>query len=187
MAGELEITGVRMGSPQPQGAPDPVTGVRNEFIDVTITVRNTTGQALHIIADARRILYDAATDTLTLRLEEQQPTARAPQHLFPPRFSELAAGETAELVVSVPADLKRITGATPDGVAVEQYDVRRTREVRVSVAHATEPFHFDKDDDPVALRRRLATWGGRTEVVLRPTRDHRAEQRGQEDDDAIPR
>lgn len=186
MAGELEVSGVRMGSPHPQGPPDPVSGVAPDFIDVAITVRNTTGHPLHVISDLRRILYDSATETLTLRLDEE-PTPRPPLHVFPPDFREIGPGETVDLDVSVAADLKRITGATPEGVAVEQYDLRNTRQVVVSVAHAPEAFHIDMADDPVALRRRLATWGGRTEVALRPTRDDRAGQRGQEDDDAIPR
>lgn len=186
MAGELEVTTVRLGSPRPQGPPDPVSGVAPDFIDVSITVRNISDHPLHVIADVRRILYDSSTDTLTLRLDEE-PTPRAPRHIFPPDFREIGPGETVDLDASVPADLKRITGATPDGVAYEQHDLRRTRRVVVSVAHAPEPFHFDSADDPVALRRRLATWGGRTEVAIRPTRDDRAGQRGQEDDDAIPR
>jgi hypothetical protein len=186
MADELEVAGVRLSGPHPQGPPDPVTGVAPDFIDVTVTVRNTTDHALHVISDVRRILYDDASDTLTLRLDEEQ-TPRAPQHAFPPEFRELGPGESVELTLAVPADLKRITGATPNGVAVERHDLRRTRQVVVSVAHAPEAFHLDTADDPVALRRRLATWGGRTEVALRPTRDDRAGQRGKEDDDAIPR
>lgn len=177
-AAALRLLSIEASPPELRGIVNLETGEPPRWIDLALTVVNSSKEAeYHAVASIRRMGYDAATATLSLELDEREvETAGAHAliwHFVVPKFVLIPPGETTVIQMSVPEVINWITvpAATETGVAVESVDISDLQHVQCTLAYADRPFDPDPKAPPEAMLRELSSWGQTIEATLQVTRE----------------
>lgn len=175
MPNALRIVDIRLVNPH-VGDEDIESGAREALIDVVVTVENRSSRTYFVVASLRRIQYDPATRILRIGLHEPAPTPGMRfSQLMLPELVPVLPGETRELRVTIPIQIKQLTfSETSLGLRTEIFDISDVQQVEVVVAYADTPFRPTAGDSAPDVQRKLHAWGHTTQRRLRrrlPTRD----------------
>jgi hypothetical protein len=113
-------------------------------LNVSVRLSNTAPRALHYIADVRATRYDPGTRTLTLALSDEGRELIPGTINKPPVFRHIDPGSEAEIQVSVPDKIVKLSRSAPPGeLAFESHGLDDIDEVVVEVGWADVPFYKD--------------------------------------------
>lgn len=113
-------------------------------LDIDVRLVNRADRALHYIADVRTTRYDPTSRTLTVSLSD------AGREVIPlaigtlPTFRHVDPGSEAEIHLSVPDRIVRLSRSAPPGeLAFETQQLSDVQEVVIEVAWADVPYYED--------------------------------------------
>lgn len=168
MPDELQIENVAISPPRTVRNPEAIGG-EEQWIDVAITVRNTSDTTQYVIASPRFLRYDP--DTRTLHVGFFQPPS-SPQavsrHFFAPPTIEVTPGDTQVINGSVPVNIKQIQFSPERGIKVQAHNLEDVQHVTASVAYNHTPPPYEPTTPSQEARQRVADWGQRVEVTVAP-------------------
>jgi hypothetical protein len=184
---DLDILDVQLGPParaETRGVLNLEAGEEPMFIEVTITVRNSTSRSLYAVSSVRRIEYDAGTRTLRLSLKEPAPPENpefiVSRPVILPKFTLVPAGSTENIQVSVPQVINRITSFAPTeqgDLEYETINIGDMQQVECTVAYSDTPFEPEQEARPSDILAQLSSWGEETRITTRPKERGRGSNR----------
>jgi len=116
-------------------------------LQVVVRLQNKAARALHYVAEVRATRYDPATRTLTLALSDEGREVIPGLAGKLPVFRHVDPGSQAEIHLSVPDKIVKLSRAVGSGgsgeLAFETQQLFDVREVVVEVAWADVPYYQD--------------------------------------------
>jgi hypothetical protein len=166
---ELQVVDIQVSPPRLE-EPDIETGERRQWVDILITVQNTSRRTLYVISSLRSLRYDRATGTLFIGLSEPEsiPQIR-PMHVVPPSVTAIAPQESAVIKIAVPLQIIEIKPSTTLGLRTETFDVTGLQRIASTVAYGETPFYPRPTDSLEEMHRRLRSWATTVERTVERT------------------
>jgi hypothetical protein len=132
----------------------------SDFI-VRVKIFNPVKRTLYAYGNPRRILYDNATNILTLCLHDQHVEADSiiSRHLPEPNFVLLEGNVETEIKIYLPKIINRIRSAAErngQGAISEQLQISEAKEIELEIAHQDTPFYYNPKIDNAT---QLKEWG----------------------------
>lgn len=134
-----------------QGGPRPLEGsvtsakATGDGLEVVVRLTNSGNRALHYIGAPRVVLYDPATQKLTVRLSDKGRTLVPGGLALLPTFRVIDPHSNAEIRIRLPETIVKLSDTqSPAGdVAMVEHRIVDAAEIEVDVAWAEVPFYQD--------------------------------------------
>jgi hypothetical protein len=166
MPDEVQIENVNVSAPRAISYPAAIGG-EDQWIDVTVTVKNTSATSQHVIANGRYLRYDPASRTLEVGFFEPPASQYSVLHHFSaPPVVEVPPGGTRDITAVVPVNMKQIQFSPESGMQMEPHDLGEVRHVTAIVAYGPVPPPYEPTAPAPQARQRVVDWGQRAQATV---------------------
>ncbi len=158
MPDDLIIEDVKISPPRLE-EPDRERGERQQWVDIAITVRNTsTKTTYYAISSLRQLRYDKASKVLELGLSEPD---LLPGELrrFAPSQMAVEPNKTAVIQLSVPMIIHNLVPSEGLGMKAEAIDISDVKQVKCEIACHKTPFYPKPGSSSQEMVKQLRAWG----------------------------
>lgn len=174
MANELEIRQIKISAPRPgvprilsfPGRRPAVPGIEaessGEFIDLEISVKNTSDSDRYAISSLRKLKYSPSSKTLSVELNEPEKDTRIISPRLPPKMTVIPTGGTKVIHISVPTIIHEIQPSDTLGMSVKTIDISKLEHVHVTIASSDKEFTRDPSITSDLRIKSLREWGRMT-------------------------
>lgn len=110
---------------------------RDQYIDISIHMKNDSDANITIVSQPRRVSFDLATETLFLDLSDADAPANLMHNTYP-HTSVIGDGASATVQISLPVLLPRFAATIPGVPSVQTTDISKPQSVRCRIAFGAD-------------------------------------------------